>query len=169
MMALASAEQAVGKTKKATMSSKNQECVWLQVDDSDLWVLAHVTDRSGGKVTLQRRHAPKGVKTAVTLSDEEFLKFAKAQGGDHLDDGVDDLVTLEDVTDASMLHTLRMRYEEDNIYTAIGPVCIAMNPYKPVGCCMADYFSRLSQMPIERMPPHIARLARQAYGGMHIG
>ena len=54
------------------MSSKNQECVWLQVDDSDLWVLAHVTDRSGGKVTLQRRHAPKGVKTAVTLRTRSF-------------------------------------------------------------------------------------------------
>ena len=37
----------------------------------------------------------------MTLTDEEFAKLAKAQGGDHLDFGVDDLVTLEDVGSAN--------------------------------------------------------------------
>ena len=34
----------------------------------------------------------------------------------------DDLVALEDVSDATMLHTLRGEYARDDIFTAIGPV-----------------------------------------------
>jgi myosin-1 len=46
--------------------------------------------------------------------------------------GVDDLVMLPKVTEAAIVENLAKRYENDLIYTYIGPVTIAMNPYKYV-------------------------------------
>ena len=42
----------------------------------------------------------------------------------------EDLTALQDVNEASILHTLRQRYNKDLIYTSIGPVLIAVNPVR---------------------------------------
>eukprot|EP00966_Prymnesium_polylepis_P073070 1697175-Prymnesium_polylepis.1 len=47
----------------------------------------------------------------------------------------EDLVQLPDPNDMSMLHVLRARYEKDSIFTWIGPVLLALNPYKAVDIC----------------------------------
>eukprot|EP00966_Prymnesium_polylepis_P171740 3971684-Prymnesium_polylepis.2 len=70
-----------------------------------------------------RQRAPKGVPLKAELTDAEFAKMPTALDsmlatGDEL---TGDLVELEDVTEYTMLHTLRERYEQDLIYTAIGP------------------------------------------------
>ncbi len=44
--------------------------------------------------------------------------------------GVDDLVMLPKVTEQAIVENLSKRYENDLIYTYIGPVCIALNPYR---------------------------------------
>eukprot|EP01083_Nonionella_stella_P167399 562502_1 len=44
-------------------------------------------------------------------------------------EGVDDLVLLDNLTHNSILSCLKKRYMTDTIYTAIGPVLIAINPY----------------------------------------
>ena len=40
-----------------------------------------------------------------------------------------------------LLHTLRLRYARDDIFTAIGPVLIVVNPYKPVRVCSGETFA----------------------------
>ena len=46
--------------------------------------------------------------------------------------GVDDILHLPNVTEASLLHTLRLRYGNDKIYTNSGPILISVNPYKTI-------------------------------------
>lgn len=46
------------------------------------------------------------------------------------DGRADDLVLLTDINDEGVEKVLSARYEQDDMYTAIGPVLIAVNPYR---------------------------------------
>ena len=46
--------------------------------------------------------------------------------------GVDDVLHLPHITEASLLHALRLRYKRDDIYTNAGPILISVNPYKVI-------------------------------------
>lgn len=46
--------------------------------------------------------------------------------------GVDDLIELTHLHEPAILHALRLRYDADVIYTATGPILIAVNPFKPM-------------------------------------
>ena len=81
--------------------------VWLQVDDDDAWALASVEEHFGGSVHLKRSHAPEGVKDTITVSEQAFAELSVATGD--LEEPVADLVNLNDVNIASMLHQLRLR------------------------------------------------------------
>ena len=45
-------------------------------------------------------------------------------------DNVHDLITLTHLHEPAILHSLRLRYNEDVIYTSTGPILIAINPFK---------------------------------------
>jgi len=46
------------------------------------------------------------------------------------DSGVEDILRLRDFSEMSLIHTLRVRYSRDDIYTFVGPILISINPYK---------------------------------------
>jgi myosin heavy subunit len=50
---------------------------------------------------------------------------------------VNDLIHLVHLHEPAILHSLRIRYDQDFIYTNTGPILIAVNPFKP----MADLYS----------------------------
>ena len=79
---------------------------------------------------------------------------------------VHDLCLLEDVNTASLLHTLRQRYAVDDIYTAIGPIAVAVNPYKKVASCSAENFANMKDLDEESIPPHVFRVGLSAYMAM---
>jgi len=141
---------------------------WLKVQDDDEWVLSRVEQHWAGKVHLTRQRAPKGVPLKVELTDAEFAKMPTAldsmlETGDQI---TGDLVELEDVNEYTMLHTLRERYEQDLIYTAIGPVLVSINPYKAVKTCSPEEIQKMSKMDPDDLPPHIFSLALAAYSGL---
>jgi len=74
-------------------------------------------------------------------------------------------VTMQDVSDATMLECLRKRYAEDKIYTAIGPVIVSVNPYKKVGGCSSEAIAALCKQGMDA-PPHVTRVAYIAYKGL---
>ena len=54
-----------------------------------------------------------------------------------------------------MLHQLRIRLAQDDIFTWAGPVLIAVNPRKQLRRCSSDGLSELQQLArAEQMPPH---------------
>lgn len=44
--------------------------------------------------------------------------------------GMDDVLHLPKISEASLLHTLRIRYTRDDVYTQAGQILISINPYK---------------------------------------
>lgn len=45
--------------------------------------------------------------------------------------GYDDMVEMENLSEAELLYNLRMRYKDEFIFTYVGPTLIVLNPYKP--------------------------------------
>lgn len=46
--------------------------------------------------------------------------------------GIPDVLHLPNVTEASLLHALRVRYNREEIYTSAGPILMSVNPYKMI-------------------------------------
>lgn len=62
---------------------------------------------------------------------------------------------MEDVTEGSLLHNLRMRFASDLIYTYVGSTLISLNPFKPIPLYTEDLLERYSRQPSTSLPPHI--------------
>jgi len=80
--------------------------------------------------------------------------------------GVDDLVMLPKVTEEAIVENIRKRYENDLIYTYIGPVLISMNPYKDLKNTGEHIVTNYRGRFPHENPPHAYALAEEAYRTM---
>ena len=141
--------------------------VWLPVEDADAWVVAKVENRFDGLVELVRSFPtpPAGVEVKITKNEDEFDALTPVTGD--YETSVSDLVMLSDVNTGAVLNNLRVRYQNDEIFTSIGPILIVVNPYKPLAICSAE---SMTEMTLEKnqdaMPPHIYKIAHSAYTKM---
>lgn len=79
-------------------------------------------------------------------------------------EGVADVCTLNDISDASLLHSLRVRYARDEIYTYVSCVLIAINPFKPINNYSSEYIEMYHSTPdYTHLPPHIYGIAHNAF------
>jgi len=46
------------------------------------------------------------------------------------EEGIQDMVDIDELNHATLLYNLFKRYEHDEIYTYVGPILLAMNPFK---------------------------------------
>jgi myosin-5 len=76
----------------------------------------------------------RNLPTSFHLSGEDREAGVGISPSTHLDanvvGGVDDLIGLTHLHEPAILHALRLRYDADIIYTATGPILIALNPFK---------------------------------------
>lgn len=84
--------------------------------------------------------------------------------------GMDDVLHLANVTEASLLHTLRIRYKRDDIYTSAGPILISINPYKLIKKFDGEslysdevMMSYRSGAAFSEEEPHLFQVADRAY------
>jgi hypothetical protein len=91
------------------------------------------------------------------------------------DDSVpDDLITLTHLHEPSVVFSLRKRYEQNIIYTATGPVLIALNPFKALPAlyddvAMNDYWMAGEKGAELNLKPHIYQNAHGAFRSMMQG
>ncbi|KAJ1454313.1 P-loop containing nucleoside triphosphate hydrolase protein [Pelagophyceae sp. CCMP2097] len=74
-----------------------------------------------------------------------------------------DLVLLDSLDEGLVLHNLRERYKQDKIYTAVGGILIALNPFRRLplyGTERIEAYHRAGNKP---MPPHPYKLAHAAH------
>ena len=139
--------------------------IWLEVDDEDAWTLATVESASGAEARLRRARAPDGQPLNFTLPLSEYGKATPATGSTS---AVADLTALADINVGAVLHSLRLRYERDRIYTCIGPVVIAVNPYKTLDVCSVEAIAGMNETDgdPDELPPHVFNVAAAAYAGL---
>ncbi|XP_034050986.1 unconventional myosin-X [Thalassophryne amazonica] len=79
-------------------------------------------------------------------------------------DGVEDMSTLAELHEAAIMHNLHQRYQKDNIYTNIGSILAAVNPYKQIpGLYDLGRVDLYSKHHLGELPPHIFAVANECY------
>ncbi|XP_071437358.1 myosin-IIIb-like isoform X2 [Pithys albifrons albifrons] len=80
--------------------------------------------------------------------------------------GVGDLAVLAELDEAALLTGLRERFLSQHIYTAIGDILIAMNPFEPLPLYGKEVAERYRRLQTDSLPPHIFAVAARAYHAM---
>lgn len=90
--------------------------------------------------------------------------------------GVEDLTSLTHLHEPTILYSLSQRYRQDMIYTGVGPILLAVNPFKRVGQLYTDDTLAAYQKDGERrhydpdyhgkLAPHVYAIADKAYRNM---
>jgi Myosin head (motor domain) len=72
-----------------------------------------------------------GILTVRLVAGERVFKMTSGSQVTEQDaEGVDDILKLREFSEMSLIHSLRVRYARDDIYTFVGPILISINPYK---------------------------------------
>ncbi|KAM6134371.1 unconventional myosin-Ig [Pterocles gutturalis] len=80
--------------------------------------------------------------------------------------GKADFVLLDEVTMEQFLENLRLRFSQGHIYTYIGEVVVAVNPYRALALYGPPAVERYRGRELYERPPHIFALADAAYKAM---
>ncbi|XP_047340791.1 myosin-2-like [Impatiens glandulifera] len=127
--------------------------VWCPLPNGQ-WELGKISSTSGGKAN-------------ISLLDETVVEVSTTKlspANPDILEGVDDLVQLCYVNEASVLHNLHSRYSNDIIYNKAGLVLIAMNPFKHIDCYGDDFIIAYKDKIFDK--PHIYATTDTAYREM---
>lgn len=76
---------------------------------------------------------------------------------------VDDLCSVSELTEDTMLENLSNRFESDQIYTFVGSILVAVNPFRLLPIYQPKYVDMYKQQPLGKLAPHIYAVADAAY------
>lgn len=77
-----------------------------------------------------------------------------------------DLCMLPELTEQTLLENLRDRFETGHFYTYIGPILVAVNPFKFLPIYNPKYVQLYQNRRLGDLPPHIFALADASYHAM---
>ena len=81
---------------------------------------------------------------------------------------VENMVLLNDLNEAALLHNVRKRFHKDIIYTNVGDILVCVNPFKALPLytpqVLANFVAAKGDM--SDLPPHIFQVADAAYRNM---
>lgn len=88
-------------------------------------------------------------------------------------DNQEDMVNLEYLNDAELLANLRIRYNQNQIYTYVGPTLLVINPYTVIdqlydNSQIEKYFNHILQkdnspLSYKELPPHVYAISAEAF------
>uniref|UniRef100_A0A4W3HZ31 Myosin IXAa n=1 Tax=Callorhinchus milii TaxID=7868 RepID=A0A4W3HZ31_CALMI len=78
----------------------------------------------------------------------------------------DDLCNLPDLNEKTLLDNLRNRFKQEKIYTYVGTILIAINPFKFLPIYNPKYVKMYDNHPLGKLEPHIYAIADVAYHAM---
>eukprot|EP00158_Paraphelidium_tribonemae_P009966 Partr_v1_DN29015_c0_g1_i3_m58774 putative Myosin VIIA len=73
------------------------------------------------------------------------------------------MINLADLHEGSLIHNLRARYHSGDIYTYVGSILVAINPYKSLSIYEPDTVRLYTGKPIGELPPHLFAIADHVY------
>ncbi|XP_061549912.1 unconventional myosin-X isoform X1 [Phycodurus eques] len=143
---------------KTNMANFNEgERVWLREDNQNLPTT--VSSCSGGVVVFTSDYGQVYTCKQNALTHQKF----QAMHGSSVS-GVEDMAALEELHDGAIMHNLFLRYRRRLIYTYIGSILAAVNPYQPLaGLYERAAVELYSRHHLGQIPPHIFAVANECY------
>ncbi|XP_043281933.1 unconventional myosin-XV isoform X2 [Venturia canescens] len=77
--------------------------------------------------------------------------------------GVEDMIQINDLNEASLLWNLKIRYDKELIYTYTGSILVAVNPYKMFDIYGLDQVKLYEGRILGTLPPHLFAVGSSAY------
>ena len=142
--------------------SKFEPGSWVWVNDPDeVYIPAKV-------LTAFESGAP----TKVCSEDGDMIKLDAAASAsaiscntEALDVTIQDLCNISDLNEMSILHSLRIRFKQDHIYTNVSTILISVNPFKQLPIYTPQILENY-RANARDLPPHIFGTASMAYDAM---
>eukprot|EP01117_Protostelium_nocturnum_P010363 TRINITY_DN3728_c0_g1_i4.p1 TRINITY_DN3728_c0_g1~~TRINITY_DN3728_c0_g1_i4.p1 ORF type:complete len:1446 (+),score=574.53 TRINITY_DN3728_c0_g1_i4:156-4493(+) len=146
-------------------------------DGQRVWFLHPEESWSLGRIVKRTNESREEVEYIVwEESGREFLKKDSLQAFPLLDEEpciVSDMLLLSPLHPPSILHNVRERFRGRNeIYTFVGPILIAVNPFKKLplyGDEMVKLYSERTftgSSSLNQLPPHVFSIASNSYHAM---
>ncbi|OZJ04569.1 hypothetical protein BZG36_02720 [Bifiguratus adelaidae] len=149
--------EAVDAVAQAAFNEKK----WLWVEDSQEGFIA-------GYVTSERK-GPNGDEYEVYLNNGK-VRTVNANDTQKMNppkfDKMEDMAELSILNEASVTHNLRMRYQDNLIYTYSGLFLVALNPYRKLPIYSDSVVQSYKNKRRGEMPPHIYAVTDLAYHDM---
>eukprot|EP00325_Prymnesiales_sp_UTEX-LB-985_P031004 CAMPEP_0174738262 /NCGR_PEP_ID=MMETSP1094-20130205/69638_1 /TAXON_ID=156173 /ORGANISM="Chrysochromulina brevifilum, Strain UTEX LB 985" /LENGTH=388 /DNA_ID=CAMNT_0015941631 /DNA_START=76 /DNA_END=1239 /DNA_ORIENTATION=+ len=134
------------------------------------WDAMKVIDSKGFGANAVVNAAPLSVPSAARTLDKE--EIVQVQESDPLAlEGAPDMVKFSKLSEATLLHNLRVRYARDDIYTRSGSILLSINPFKQLSIYTPQHMAQCKDADakqLQDLAPHVYALAEAAYRGMLI-
>ncbi|GBG27180.1 High molecular weight form of myosin-1 [Hondaea fermentalgiana] len=145
--------------------------VWV-AHDTLSWVPAKIVERRGPEELIVAER-PQAVDESV-LEPQERRRVTKKEIGPEIESTqtltslTNDLVQLDDVHEPAIIDLLRRRYAVDKIYTSVGDILVAVNPFKQTDLFAPSVMHKYAETGREAMelPPHPYAVINGAYRAM---
>jgi myosin heavy subunit len=123
---------APGQTKKVWFENEDLDEIKLS-NDSKPYYLGHLSDIQGSHGVLsiaegQNCRVVRYKKPKFTMDTSKIMEYSAKS-----EEGLEDMVEIDELNNATLLYNLFKRYEKDEIHTYVGPILLVMNPFKTIG------------------------------------
>lgn len=78
----------------------------------------------------------------------------------------DNLTGLQELTDTALLNATKERYARNHIYTDVGDILVAVNPFQELPIYDKTWSKAYSCPDVSNLAPHIFRVAARAFNAM---
>ena len=130
----------------------------VQDADGEVWLRVMGAGRARSRHSLSdglQEHVIPAKKTeGILTADPECME------------PTDNLVKLNDLNEALILHNLKLRFKKDVIYTYVSSILIAVNPFRMLPIYTPEVLDSYKEGVVRDMPPHIFAIADNAYKNM---
>uniref|UniRef100_A0A8D3C3B1 Myosin X n=1 Tax=Scophthalmus maximus TaxID=52904 RepID=A0A8D3C3B1_SCOMX len=131
--------------------------VWLREDEQ--FLPSTVSSCSGGVAVFATDYGQVYTYKQNALTRQKVQPMHRSSVA-----GVEDMATLEDLHDGAIMHNLFLRYRQRHIYTYIGSILAAVNPYQALpGLYDRPAVELYSRRHLGEISPHIFAVANECY------
>jgi len=78
----------------------------------------------------------------------------------------DNLTSLPELNQKTLLDAMKKRFMQDRIYTDVGDILVAVNPFSQLPCYSADWLNAFHAEDLSGFVPHIYKVGARAYNSM---
>lgn len=138
--------------------------VWIQ-DDKCIWKQATIVQSLEDNVVSVKLNEGSFCEIHAVLENGEYSNM-KHRNEDS-ENGCSNLVSLTHLHEASILHALDARYANDGIYTEIGNILLAINPFKKLKFYSVKHMEKYhASADPSSLDPHLFKIADAAYSNL---
>ncbi len=132
------------------------DMVWV-ADEKDAWIFGTVMRSDKDSVEVKCKDRPN-----IIIKSKDIARSLEVAGS-HLMDDVTNLVELDELSEGAILHHTRKRYYEKKIYTFVGAILVAVNPFENIDIYGPDDISRATNSKATGLYPHVYVTSSNAY------